>query len=74
MMKNARSVMVFLIDWVGVSEWFYILSIYDMAGIWPGMPFAHVHMAGHAAYVCGVSPIRVECLAPRAWGGWIILR
>ena len=41
-----------------------------MAGIWPGMPFAHVHMAGHAAYVCGVSPIRVECLAPRAWGDY----
>lgn len=31
---------------------------------WPVMP----------AYVCGVSPIRVECHAPRAWGGWIILR
>ena len=40
-----------------------------MAGIWSGMPFAHVHMAGHAADVCGVSPIRVECLAPRAWWG-----
>ena len=32
MMKNARSVMVFLIDWVGVSEWFY----YYPFMIWPG--------------------------------------
>ena len=62
--------MVFLIDWVGVSEWFYILSIYDMAGIWPGMPFVHVHMAGHARIrVRGVSPYVWSVLRPPCVGG-----
>ena len=57
MMKNARSVMVFLIDWVGVSGFTYYPFM-----IWPGMPFVHVHIAGHArirvrgvSHTCGVS-------------------
>ena len=40
-----------------------------MAGIWPGMPFVHVHMAGHARIrVRGVSPYVWSVLRPRAWG------
>lgn len=35
-----------------------------------GVPFVHVHMPVMPAYVCGESPIRVECLAPRAWGDY----
>ena len=36
-----------------------------MAGIWPGMPFAHVHMAGHARIrVRGVSPYVWSVLRP----------
>ena len=77
MMKNARIVMVFLIDWVGVSGFTYYPFM-----IWPGygrdmagVPFVHVHMAGHARIrVRGVSPYVWSVLRPRAWGGWIILR
>lgn len=41
-----------------------------MDGIWPGCPRSMCTWLVMPAYVCGVSPIRVECLAPRAWGDY----
>lgn len=50
-----------------------------MAGIWSGYgwgcPLSMCTWPVMPAYVCGVSPIRVECLAPPCvGGGWVILR